>query len=151
MTNKKSAAKAANAENVENVQDVQRVDENTQTVDLAVSMPDVDAILSKLDDMEDSVPITCQSKEFTKQGEKGNYLFLGLSDMTFNAVDKDTGEETKRTIPAVKFCDSKKDVFINAGVDLVDQLKSLEIVTPVSIEYIGKIKKVKKYKICLLS
>lgn len=72
--------------------------------------------LAKLDKMQDNVPLTCESKEFKTIGERGNFIFLGLSSMTFKQVDKDTGEETSRTIDAVKFCDSKKNVFINAGL-----------------------------------
>lgn len=135
-------------EKIENSQEVERVTELAPVA--RGTLDNVSDKLAKLDKMKDSVPLTCTSKEF-KANEKGNFIFLGIDKMNFKEVDKDTGEEYLRESKAVKFCDSQKNVYINAGVNLVEQLKELPIGTPISIEYVGKEQKTKKYKICLIS
>jgi hypothetical protein len=100
-----------------------------------------------LEKKKTSVNVSPEYFEFAKVGTKVRGLLFGV--MSINVKDKKTDE--LREIDAVAWVADKK-VYLNAGVNLVSQLKRLNLPkgTAVEIEFTEKDGDVKKYSVTLL-
>lgn len=85
------------------------------------------ADIPDLDKMEAGTSLRMQYKEFDKEGEKIRCIFVGMTKMP--------GQRGQ--IDAAVF-QTKLKGFINAGANLISQVKMLKPGTPVEIEYEGK-------------
>ena len=136
--------------------------QNEQNKDLAVqptetglsaglSSEDLSTLMDQsidLDKRKTSVNISPEYFEFAKTGTKVRGVLFGF--MPINVKDKTTDE--LREIDAVAWVLNKR-VYLNAGVNLVNQFKKLNLPkgTAVEIEFVEKDGDVKKYSISLLS
>jgi len=85
---------------------------------------------STLDKLDQVLTLTAEYIELEKPSESFRGIFIGTQVM--NMTDKTTGEE--KSIEAVRFLINKQ-VFINAGVVLVNEIKrsAVTVGTPVEI------------------
>ena len=102
---------------------------------------------TKLDKMNQILTLTAEYIELEKPGESFRGVFIG--NQTMNITDKVTGEE--KSMEAVRFLISKQ-VFINAGVVLVNEIKraAVPVGTSVEITYLRKEGNTKIYQVTLL-
>ena len=102
---------------------------------------------TNLDKMEQVLTLTAEYIELEKPSESFRGIFIGTQ--TMNMTDKTTGEE--KSIEAVRFLINKQ-VFINAGVVLVNEIKraAVTVGTPVEITYLRKEGNTKIYQVTLL-
>lgn len=86
-------------------------------------------------------------KEFSKVGETFRGVFFGI--VAINVKDKETEDLVER--PAIRIINDGK-VYLNAGVNLVNQFRNsnIPIGTPVEIEFTEKHGQVKVYSITIL-
>lgn len=100
-----------------------------------------------LDKLEQVITLTAQYLELEKPAESFRGIYIGTQVM--NLTDKVTGEE--KTTDAVRFLINKQ-VFINAGVVLVNEIKraAITIGTSLEITYLRKEGNTKIYQITLL-
>jgi hypothetical protein len=85
------------------------------------------ADIPDLDEMDAGTSLRMQYKEFDKEGEKVRCIFVGMTKMP--------GQRGE--IDAAVF-QTKLKGFINAGANLMSQVKMLKPGTPIEIEYEGK-------------
>ena len=123
----------------------------TQTTAAEIA-PEVDftALLDKsesLGKLGKVLTLTAEYMELEKPGETFRGIFVGFYDM--NMTDKTTGEQ--RVIQGARFL-ANKQVFVNAGVVLVNELKrgSTAPGTALEILYLRKEGNTKIYEISLL-
>lgn len=90
--------------------------------------------LSRLDQMTTGVCLNAKYKEFDAVGEVVRGIYLGIKP-----IYKGRGAE-RQEIPAAQWIDSDKQLWINAGTILVNQMKDIPSGTPVEILYSEKIK-----------
>jgi len=102
---------------------------------------------TNLDKLEQVLTLTAEYIELEKPSESFRGIFIGTQVM--NMTDKTTGEE--KSIEAVRFLINKQ-VFINAGVVLVNEIKrsAVTVGTPVEITYLRKEGNTKIYQVTLL-
>jgi len=102
---------------------------------------------TNLDKMEQVLTLTAEYIELEKPSESFRGIFIGTQ--TMNMTDKTTGEE--KSIEAVRFLINKQ-VFINAGIVLVNEIKraAVTVGTPVEITYLRKEGNTKIYQVTLL-
>lgn len=80
-----------------------------------------------LENMEAGVSLRMEYLEFDKAGQKIRCVFVGMTTMVKDG----------RNIPSAVF-QTRERAFINAGSNLVNQVKMIPAGTPVEIEYKGK-------------
>lgn len=102
---------------------------------------------TELDKLEQVITLTAQYLELEKPAESFRGVYIGTQVMTM--ADKVTGEE--KSFDAVRFLINKQ-VFINAGVVLVNEIKraGINVGTPVEITYLRKEGNTKIYQVTLL-
>jgi len=102
---------------------------------------------TNIDKLEQVLTLTAEYIELEKPSESFRGIFIGTQVM--NMTDKTTGEE--KSIEAVRFLINKQ-VFINAGVVLVNEIKrsAVTVGTPVEITYLRKEGNTKIYQVTLL-
>lgn len=102
---------------------------------------------TQLDKLEQVITLTAQYLELEKPAESFRGVYIGTQVMTM--ADKVTGEE--KSFDAVRFLINKQ-VFINAGVVLVNEIKraGINVGTPVEITYLRKEGNTKIYQVTLL-
>lgn len=102
---------------------------------------------TQLDKLEQVITLTAQYLELEKPAESFRGVYIGTQVMTM--ADKVTGEE--KSMDAVRFLINKQ-VFINAGVVLVNEIKraGINVGTPVEITYLRKEGNTKIYQVTLL-
>lgn len=108
---------------------------------------DLVAKSTMLNDLEQVVTLTAEYIELEKPSESFRGIFIGTQQM--HIIDKVTGEE--KTMDAVRFLINKQ-VFINAGVVLVNEIKraGINVGTPVEVTYLRKEGNTKIYQVTLL-
>ena len=108
---------------------------------------DLVAKSTMLNDLEQVVTLTAEYIELEKPSESFRGVFIGTQQM--HLIDKVTGEE--KTMDAVRFLINKQ-VFINAGVVLVNEIKraGINVGTPVEVTYLRKEGNTKIYQVTLL-
>ena len=108
---------------------------------------DLVAKSTMLNDLEQVVTLTAEYIELEKPSESFRGIFIGTQQM--HLIDKVTGEE--KTMDAVRFLINKQ-VFINAGVVLVNEIKraGINVGTPVEVTYLRKEGNTKIYQVTLL-
>lgn len=97
-----------------------------------------------LDSLEAGVSLRMSYMEFTSEGQSIRAMFVGMTTMVKDG----------RNVPAAVF-QTKERAFINAGSNLVNQVKMLPAGTPVSVTFKGHDKtaagyKVKLFDVCVL-
>lgn len=102
---------------------------------------------TELAKMEQVLTLTAEYIELEKPAESFRGIYIGTQ--TMHTTDKVTGEE--KSMDAVRFLINKQ-VFINAGVVLVNEIKraAVTIGTPVEITYLRKEGNTKIYQVTLL-
>jgi hypothetical protein len=102
---------------------------------------------TNLDKMEQVLTLTAEYIELEKPSESFRGIFIGTQQT--NMTDKATGEE--KVVEAARFLINKQ-VFINMGVVLVQELKrsGVTVGTPVEITYLRKEGNTKIYQVTLL-
>ena len=102
---------------------------------------------TNLDNLEQVLTLTAEYIELEKPSESFRGVFIGTQHT--NMTDKATGEE--KIVEAARFLINKQ-VFINMGVVLVQELKraDVKIGTPVEITYLRKEGNTKIYQVTLL-
>jgi hypothetical protein len=140
-----------NTQNFETAETIHDYTPATQTTAAEV-VPEVDftALLDKsesLDKLGKVLTLTAEYMELEKPGETFRGIFVGFYDM--NMTDKTTGEQ--RVIQGARFL-ANKQVFVNAGVVLVNELKRGNTApgTALEILYLRKEGNTKIYQISLL-
>ena len=126
-----------------------------QTTSTEVSTPsnfDISALLeasTQLDKAETVLTLSAEPISLEKVGESFRGIFIGFGTMT---VTDTTVEAGQRTIPSAKFLINKQ-VRINAGVVLINELKNANVVegTKLEVTYTKKDGNVKIYSISLLN
>jgi hypothetical protein len=100
-----------------------------------------------LDKLEQVLTLTAEYIELEKPSESFRGIFIGTQHT--NMTDKATGEE--KVVEAARFLINKQ-VFINMGVVLVQELKrsGVTVGTPVEITYLRKEGNTKIYQVTLL-
>ena len=108
---------------------------------------DLVAKSTMLNDLEQVVTLTAEYIELEKPSESFRGIYIGTQQM--HIIDKVTGEE--KTMDAVRFLINKQ-VFINAGVVLVNEIKraGINVGTPVEVTYLRKEGNTKIYQVTLL-
>ena len=108
---------------------------------------DLVAKSTMLNDLEQVVTLTAEYIELEKPSESFRGVYIGTQQM--HIIDKVTGEE--KTMDAVRFLINKQ-VFINAGVVLVNEIKraGINVGTPVEVTYLRKEGNTKIYQVTLL-
>jgi hypothetical protein len=110
---------------------------------------------TNVDKLEPVMSLTANYLELAKPGESFKCLFVDFSTINVNGTitDSETGEETEglKELPAVRLL-ANKQLFLNAGVSLVNELKALHLPsgTPILITYKEKKGNLKIYSIDLL-
>lgn len=104
--------------------------------------------LPDFDEMEKGVNIAPQYYEFNAPGEIVRAMYNGMTTITSNK------NGSRREIPTAVF-QNRDGVFINAGANLVNQMRVLRSGAFVQIKYVGKEKtssgnEIKKFEINLL-
>jgi hypothetical protein len=125
------------------------------TTSTEVSTPsnfDISAMLeasTQLDKAETVLTLSAEAISLEKVGESFRGIFIGFGTMT---VTDDKVEAGQRTIPSAKFLINKQ-VRINAGVVLINELKNANVVegTKLEVTYTKKDGNVKIYSISLLN
>lgn len=102
---------------------------------------------TSLDKLEQVITLTAEYIELEKPSESFRGIYIGSQEM--HLIDKVTGEEKK--MEAVRFLINKQ-VFINAGVVLVNEIKraNLNIGTAIEVCYLRKEGNTKIYQVTLL-
>ena len=113
---------------------------------------DISAMLeasTQLDKAETVLTLSAEPISLDKVGESFRGIFIGFGTMT---VTDDKVEAGQRTIPSAKFLINKQ-VRINAGVVLINELKNANVVegTKLEVNYTKKDGNVKIYSITLLN
>jgi hypothetical protein len=90
--------------------------------------------LAKLQVMAKGICLNAKYREFDAVGEIVRGVFLGMK-----MIYKGRGAE-RQEIPAVQWIDKDKQLWINAGKILVNQLQNVPPNTPIEIIYSEKIK-----------
>ena len=113
---------------------------------------DISAMLeasTQLDKAEAVLTLSAEPISLDKVGESFRGIFIGFGTMT---VTDDKVEAGQRTIPSAKFLINKQ-VRINAGVVLINELKNANVVegTKLEVNYTKKDGNVKIYSITLLN
>jgi len=100
-----------------------------------------------LDKLEQVLTLTAEYIELEKPSESFRGIYIGTQ--TMHITDKVTGEE--KSMDAVRFLINKQ-VFINAGIVLVNEIKraGINVGTPVEITYLRKEGNTKIYQVTLL-
>ena len=136
--------------NTENTQEI-AVAANTEIAVAQQQLPtnfaellEASANVSKLKEV---VTLTSEYIELEKPSDSFKGIFVGF--ITMNVTNKVTGE--LREMSAAQFLIDKK-MFINGGVNLVNQLQKSNVPsgTPVKVTYIRKDGNVKVYELTLL-
>lgn len=136
--------------NTENAQEI-AVAANTEIAVAQQQLPtnfaellEASASVSKLKEV---VTLTSEYIELEKPSDSFKGIFVGF--ITMNVTNKVTGE--LREMSAAQFLIDKK-MFINGGVNLVNQLQKSNVPsgTPVKVTYIRKDGNVKVYELTLL-
>lgn len=97
-------------------------------------LAEIETRLARLDTMQTGICLNAKYKEFDSVGEVMRGIYLGTK-----SIFKGRGAE-RQEIPAVQWIDADKQLWINAGTILVNQLKDVPSGTPVEIIYSEKIK-----------
>jgi hypothetical protein len=126
-----------------------------QTTSKEVSTPsnfDISALLeasTQLDKAETVLNLSAEAISLEKVGESFRGIFIGFGTMTVTDTTVAAGQ---RTIPSAKFLINKQ-VRINAGVVLINELKNANVVegTKLEVTYTKKDGNVKIYSISLLN
>lgn len=113
---------------------------------------DISAMLeasTQLDKAEAVLTLSAEPISLDKVGESFRGIFIGFGTMT---VTDDKVEAGQRTIPSAKFLINKQ-VRINAGVVLINELKNANVIegTKLEVLYTKKDGNVKIYSITLLN
>lgn len=136
--------------NTENTQEI-AVAANTEIAVAQQQLPtnfaellEASANVSKLKEV---VTLTSEYVELEKPSDSFKGIFVGF--ITMNVTNKVTGE--LREMSAAQFLIDKK-MFINGGVNLVNQLQKSSVPsgTPVKVTYVRKDGNVKVYELTLL-
>jgi hypothetical protein len=110
---------------------------------------------TSVDKLEPIMSLTANYLELAKPGESFKCLFVDFSTINVNgkSTDEFTGEESEglKEIKAVRLL-ANKQLFLNAGVALVNELEKLNLPsgTPILITYKEKKGNLKVYSIDLL-
>ena len=105
-----------------------------QSAPVVVNIPDIPPQFVKpeefpaLDDYEPGISLAPQYKEFEQAGEKVRVLFCGFTSMK---------NQQGNVIPVAIF-QGRDSVWVNAGANLVSQVRTLTPHTPIEITYKGK-------------
>ena len=121
--------------------------ENTE-IQVGVEIPNLDEMVAKSEGLSKLKPVmnlTAEYIELEKPEDSFRGVYIGTSEIS--VTDKNTGEMRKLT--SARFLIDKQ-VKINAGVNLVRELKDVPVGTPVEITYLRKDGNVKIYSVTLL-
>jgi hypothetical protein len=137
---------------VENNQLAETTTNSTELSTPSNSNFDISAMLeasTQLDKAETVLTLSAEAISLEKVGESFRGIFIGFGTMT---VTDEKAEGGQRTIPSAKFLINKQ-VRINGGVVLVNELKNANVVegTKLEVTYIKKDGNVKIYSISLLN
>jgi len=99
---------------------------NTALIAPQVVNPDA---LPDLEAAEPGISLNPKYREFNDEGETVRAVFCGFTTMQ--------SQNQEKQIPVAIF-QTRTEVFVNAGANLVQQVKSLKPQTPVQITYTGK-------------
>ena len=94
----------------------------------------METMLANLDHMSTGVCLNAKYKEFDAVGETMRGIYVGKKTMY-----KGKGLERKE-FPAVQWIDAKKQLWVNAGTILVNQLENVPEGTPIEIIYTEKLR-----------
>ena len=94
----------------------------------------MEIMLANLDNMSTGVCLNAKYREFNAVGETMRGIYIGKK-----TIYKGRGSE-RQAIPAVQWIDADKQLWINAGTILVNQLENIPEGTPIEIIYSEKIK-----------
>ena len=141
--------------------------DNTNNTELTAQAPGAVAVINNdalinlmnqstnLDKLEPVMSLTANYLELAKPGESFKCLFVDFSTINVNgkSTDELTGEESEglKEIKAVRLL-ANKQLFLNGGVALVNELEKLNLPsgTPILITYKEKKGNLKVYSIDLL-
>jgi len=100
-------------------------------IDTALIAPQVvnPEALPDLDEASPGISLNPRYREFNEEGEMVRAMFCGFTTMQ--------SQNQEKQIPVAIF-QTKTEVFVNAGANLVQQVKVLKPQTPVQITYLGK-------------
>jgi hypothetical protein len=137
---------------VENNQLAEQTTTSTEVTTPSNNNFDISAMLeasTQLDKAETILTLSAEAISLDKVGESFRGIFIGFGTMT---VTDDKVEAGQRTIPSAKFLINKQ-VRINAGVVLINELKNANVVegTKLEVTYTKKDGNVKIYSISLLN
>lgn len=137
---------------VENNQLAETTTNSTELSTPSNSNFDISAMLeasTQLDKAETVLTLSAEAISLEKVGESFRGIFIGFGTMT---VTDEKAEGGQRTIPSAKFLINKQ-VRINGGVVLVNELKNANVVegTKLEVTYTKKDGNVKIYSISLLN
>lgn len=137
---------------VENNQLAEQTTNSTELSTPSNSNFDISAMLeasTQLDKAETVLTLSAEAISLEKVGESFRGIFIGFGTMT---VTDEKAEGGQRTIPSAKFLINKQ-VRINGGVVLVNELKNANVVegTKLEVTYTKKDGNVKIYSISLLN
>jgi hypothetical protein len=137
---------------VENNQLAEQTTTSTEVSTPSNNNFDISAMLeasTQLDKAETVLTLSAEAISLEKVGESFRGIFIGYGTMT---VTDDKVEAGQRTIPSAKFLINKQ-VRINAGVVLINELKNANVVegTKLEVTYTKKDGNVKIYSISLLN
>lgn len=117
-------------------------------IQVGAEIPNLDELVAKSEGLTKLKPVmnlTAEYIELEKPEDSFRGVYIGTGEIS--VTDKQTGEQRKLT--SARFLIDKQ-VKINAGVNLVRELKEVPMGTPVEITYLRKDGNVKIYSVSLL-